>query len=485
MTRAVADTVLIISFVVLVALCGIWFAVFGVKYTFSQLRGTSLGSKGIGFLSSEWGKGLIVFTSLPLILIVLALDYCNQFVRRKTFLGKRVDDDEREKKFTPRVDKARQKIKRWEKGSVIPKALVVGIFYFTLSVGVQRITVVFLSALKVWLSGLNLVITSFILVAVGLLLFLIPVIPGVPVYITLGVVLPAAAEKSLGLVGGIFYAIALSFVLKLIAVVVQQKIIGELWGSNNVWVRQTVQVNSVEIRATKKILEKPGLNIAKVVILCGGPDWPTSVLTGIMRLNVFQMLLGTVPVLLLIAPTVVSGALAVKAAENELFSTLYTVALVLTVIVQSASLLWAVQVIAATAVSYEAELQAEEPDEEVLERERQNNAKVEEFKNIIEWEELSFIWKTGHIVSLVLMIVSGYGFLLMSGLLFESFEIQNTIGEQLGGNVFNLVKPLGWVFLAMFALSTAYYFAFSTSFKKRVVRSIADGDVEDLGQEIS
>ena len=30
-------------------------------------------------------------------------------------------------------------------------------------------------------------------------------------------------------------------------------------------------------------LKRPGLDMGKVGILCGGPDWPTSVLTGLLK----------------------------------------------------------------------------------------------------------------------------------------------------------------------------------------------------------
>merc|ERR1740138_1609322 len=78
--------------------------------------------------------------------------------------------------------------------------------------------------------------------------------------------------------------------------------------STNVHVRVMCQVNKPMMRAIELILRAPGLRFNKVVILCGGPDWPTSVLTGILRLNVFQMLLGTLPIIVLIVPCVLAGA---------------------------------------------------------------------------------------------------------------------------------------------------------------------------------
>ena len=64
--------------------------------------------------------------------------------------------------------------------------------------------------------------------------------------------------------------------------VLQQKIFGELMGQS-VKVRATVGVNSNLIKAIKFELMKPGVSVAKVCIMCGGPDWPTSVLCGILR----------------------------------------------------------------------------------------------------------------------------------------------------------------------------------------------------------
>ena len=97
------------------------------------------------------------------------------------------------------------------------------------------------------------------------------------------------------------------FLIKLNAVAMQQKMIGGMM-SGSLYVRKTVMVNSMSIKAIRLILTKPGLGIDKIAILCGGPDWPTSVLTGILKLSVFKMLFGTIPVVFLVFPCVMSGA---------------------------------------------------------------------------------------------------------------------------------------------------------------------------------
>merc|ERR1719476_652816 len=56
------------------------------------------------------------------------------------------------------------------------------------------------------------------------------------------------------------------------------------------------------------------------MILCGGPDWPTSVLAGILRLSLWQCLLGTSPIILTIAPTVLTGSFYLKRDESEVWT---------------------------------------------------------------------------------------------------------------------------------------------------------------------
>ena len=94
-------------------------------------------------------------------------------------------------------------------------------------------------------------------------------------------------------------------------------------------VRVLVGVNSLSIRAVGRILSAPGLSLRKVLILCGGPDWPTSVLTGILGLDVRQMLAGTAPVYVLILPTCAAGAMELKKSESSLYASLAGVILAL------------------------------------------------------------------------------------------------------------------------------------------------------------
>merc|ERR1740129_2134093 len=64
----------------------------------------------------------------------------------------------------------------------------------------------------------------------------------------------------------------------------------------SVKIQQLIHVDKPFTRAIEKILNRPGLDAGKVAVLVGGPDWPTSVTCGILKLNIPQMILGTCPV---------------------------------------------------------------------------------------------------------------------------------------------------------------------------------------------
>lgn len=71
-----------------------------------------------------------------------------------------------------------------------------------------------------------------------------------------------------------------------------------------------VGVNSQAIRAMRVVLSEKGFSANKVYVLVGGPDWPVSVLCGILGLDVLPMLIGSLPVATLVVPTALTGAFA-------------------------------------------------------------------------------------------------------------------------------------------------------------------------------
>ena len=153
-----------------------------------------------------------------------------------------------------------------------------------------------------------------------------------------GIILVAAGEDIYGIAGSIMYAFVFCMVLKLMAVVGQMYGFGVPLGKS-VSVRRAVGVNSDLVRSMKIVLRKPGLSIAKVTILTGGPDWPTSVMCGILHLNVFQILLGTLPVAFLILPTILAGSYFYLADRDPKYAALSTIFAAVAAFVQTGAML--------------------------------------------------------------------------------------------------------------------------------------------------
>uniref|UniRef100_A0A7S1S641 Uncharacterized protein n=1 Tax=Alexandrium catenella TaxID=2925 RepID=A0A7S1S641_ALECA len=106
-------------------------------------------------------------------------------------------------------------------------------------------------------------------------------------------------------------SIALSLVMKLVGCSIQQVGIGGFMGKSML-VRQTACVHKVQIRCIEYVLRQKGFTMGKVAILCGGPDWPTSVLAGILKLPLIEMLVGTLPIIFFIIPCALTGSFYLK-----------------------------------------------------------------------------------------------------------------------------------------------------------------------------
>merc|ERR1719352_1899795 len=99
-------------------------------------------------------------------------------------------------------------------------------------------------------------------------MFMLPPVPGVPVYIFGGIILSARAKSTdLGEVGGILIATLIGYTLKLCAVAGQWSI--GIFMGKSIKIQKMVGVDTVGIRAIEDILKRPGLSLPKVGILVG------------------------------------------------------------------------------------------------------------------------------------------------------------------------------------------------------------------------
>ncbi|GBG31702.1 Hypothetical Protein FCC1311_079272 [Hondaea fermentalgiana] len=453
---AITNMVLALGFLALVIAAIVVVAVFGWAKVTQNLMQTPLGNRLLEFASSDWVKAMMLMLISPVFLLYLVLSVFTQANRKMWSCTKPLEPEHRSYMITANAHEMFQSVRAWNWSSVLIKVLWLGVLFFLFSVGVTRLTTLFLSWLNGELASVSFGITTVIFFLVGICMFLLPPVPGVPVYVSGGIILVSGAEPTLGFWGGIAFTMAICFSLKMLAIVIQQKYFGEHLASTRVWVRSFVGVNSIEMRAIREILLKPGLTLPKVSVLCGGPDWPTSVTTGILRLSLVSMLIGSLPIIFLIAPCVLAGAMLLRANEGGIWSSLSTMTLALAVVTQAGAMLIAVHFIAKTSVEKREELMQIPPDEEVLKLERNSERRNKLYSVISSWEHSGYFLRFMLVFSALCMTISCYMFQLLGSYCFVSFEVSDSIENDLGGNALNIVKPLGWYALLLFAFPTCF-----------------------------
>jgi hypothetical protein len=363
---------------------------------------------------------------------------------------------------------------------------------------VSKVVTLFLSWLNFSVLAplpLGTVIGIFYLIGLGM--FLLPPVPGVPVYLTGGVVI---VNKLINAnIPGVDFGMAILMttiicsVLKLNAVAMQQKCFGEQLGSR-IAIRAFVGVNSNSIRAIKCILEKPGLGIQKVCVLCGGPDWPTSVLTGILGLPLRQMMLGTLPIFFVIGPCVMAGAFQLRKSEGEMYTSLAYVAIIGASLAQLVALLAACFFIERMADEKKEMLEALPKDKEVEALDARNRQKNVLYQALTDWdsEDMPNWVRALLTVGALCMGVPCYIFQLFGDFCFEVFDVTSTIDcpasslesspstsssssvssssssadlatppPCLNGNALNLVKPFGYCVLLPFGFGCICLWVYS------------------------
>ena len=225
--------------------------------------------------SLDYLRGAFIVTCLPFIAVYFFLSMVNQFFRKSGWnpiaQPSKEEESEHVSFLTIKGKQQMNRIKSWDSVRVITIAIYWGILYMGMQVVVAKLTVVFLSWLIDATADFGLIAVSGILCAVGVSMFLLPPVPGVPVYLTLGIVLAAQGYEDLGWIGSIAFATVVGLILKLFSSAMQQKLIGEQL-SHKVKVRQFVSINSTLMKSMRIVLSERGLSIPKVAILIGG-EW--------------------------------------------------------------------------------------------------------------------------------------------------------------------------------------------------------------------
>mmetsp|Transcript_16976 Transcript_16976/g.34956 ORF Transcript_16976/g.34956 Transcript_16976/m.34956 type:complete len:928 (-) Transcript_16976:16-2799(-) len=438
---------------------------------------------------ADFMKATLVAVCSPMVAGYLCLAFLNQMIRRSGILpcSVKLDRSKGEHKLWVTRNAMAQivEFKRWDHAKVYNWAIIMGAVYILVNVAAMKFTVLFLSWMKQQCVKMKIMEVTGIIAAVGMTLFLLPPVPGVPIYLTGGLMIPVVAtgigeppeynddgtkrqDQFAGwdLMSAIVYTCFVSLIIKLCACTLQQKVIGEPL-SHKVWIRQLVGVNSDTIRTMKLVLKQPGLNIAKVAILVGGPDWPTSVFCGIMRLPLHQILFGTLPVFLLIIPTCLSGTFLwmslvmdpeTRQPTYPWASTVSTIFLLGSGMVQTGSM-----VVAAfhleQAVRTRGDELAEIPiDQEVLEADNRDKSRGLLYVKLTQWHRVPYFWKKMLHLGVFFQIVSCYITVMMT--YSATYGLTNKPEDLPDGKWYNLLNMKGWASMLCFALSLVCWYLF-------------------------
>jgi len=422
---------------------------------------------------SSWAQAMFVGGLNVFIPIYFLLNMTRQRVRRwDKAMGKK-DDDRGARGGDPRfslaAERAWKQMTTWKWADIFSKICLLGEVYFILQVGVAKLTYVFLSWLNDALAPPTIPFWAVLLASlvIAILLFLLlPPLPGVAVYLFCGIVVASKASTSnIDFPIACCIGVGLALASKILGSL-GQALLGRALGTN-VKVQQIVGVDKVTMRAVQQILMRRGLNFGKVMTLVGGPDWPTSVLCGVLKIPFFQIVLGTLPIVFVLGPTVLAGAFLtqVVSGEDSLFNTAKNICLAITSVVQPLSTFLFVQETVRVIDECGDELRKPRPEHrEVEELSRKADQYNKVYDKETEWKQLGFLLQFLILCATVLMLCSCGVFLFIgtgeqTWKCFRPFSVSGHISDSfedhgLAGDWTNVVRTNGLYAFGLFVFAS-------------------------------
>jgi uncharacterized membrane protein YdjX (TVP38/TMEM64 family) len=452
---------------------------------------------GVKILQSDWMRAILVGGLNVFIPAAYMLDMVRQRLRECFGEAKPpLDPSDRSSRFrlTEEGSRLMMGLRAWNWSSILTKVCILGELFVALVVG-AKMTFVLLSWANTELaaSGLDFGLVAVLAFVVGLMMFLCPIVPGTAVYLFSGVVLGHLGQQANGpgFVWGYIVAVIISAIAKHIACC-GQYLIGFAAG-RSVKVQQFVGVDKVETRALEKVLNARGFALGKVCVLVAGPDFPTSVMCGILKLSVPQMLIATTPVILVsIVPQCLVGALLTKEhGDNGVSGMISTAAQSLAAIAQASAWLAFSYYIMQTIQTDRTLGDFREEHRAVAELTKREEAYVRKYQEVSDWERMSSGRndKRALILSaMVLMLLSGFmvatDFMLTEKFIFRKFSITDRIDDWtppdgLRNNAFNLVMlPMGPICLCLVFIAAVLHVAYG-----KLLSSAARAELERTGAD--
>jgi len=194
------------------------------------------------------------------------------------------------------------------------------------------------------------------------------------------------------------------------------------------------------------------------MILCGGPDWPTSVLAGILRLSLFQCLLGTAPIIFSIAPMALTGSFYLKRDESEVWTRTGNLMLLITTVVSAVFLVgigWAIQ------DEYDRRGDLLKPKAEFVDLEWLDHRAACLAKQCkVAWHEVPRAVQVAYAIGAVVASFVGHLLLWFSNRCLGTFMLTDDIDQLKWIGAEGVLKPLGLAAVEIGLLSFAGLFVF-------------------------
>ena len=465
--------------VVFCAIFGIaCFITAGPRRVYRQATKSKLAKKVIGYTQTDLAKALLFCCTMTLLPFALAISVVSAAARR---LGLSLYQQPPDMPKDGFLTAATQAMLAWwfnDPTKIFKYSAYISIFYFTFSIGVGKGAVLFLAWLVDALSSLNVGLVIFVFILIGVSMFLLPPVPGPPVYLTGGILVVGTLEPKIGFWPATMLCVLICWFVKLLSCALQQKMIGENLGKY-ASIRHMCGINSLQMRAIRYCLEQKGFSVAKIAILCGGPDWPTSVLCGILKLDLLQIMIGTSPVLVLyLGYTTIAGALQLKIgscddststnSDSSSWGLLNSMFLALAFVSMLITSLSAVYFMEQTVMTKREELDKMPLDEEVEELDKVDRKTEEAYAHVTDWSRLSLTSKASVVVAAVSGILSCQLGVVLAQRSFESFTVSCPVAVK------DVVKPTGWLSIGLMGVCMVFTKVFNTIARANTRRRLAE-----------
>ena len=205
-----------------------------------------------------------------------------------------------------------------------------------------------------------------------------------------------------------------------------------------------------------------------------------------MRLELAQIIIGTTPIIFLIFPTCLTGALMYMSSletynGNPVYpwaSSVTTVTASLTAMVQFGSMLVAAYYLEQTATQRSEQAKELGDDEEVKAADEKDKYMNKCYRDVTQWNIVPSIWKAVLLLSLGCIITSCYLVQFFSEYCFIPHSLTDSVEDNLGGNVGNMFLPVGWMAVGLFTASIIFlgFFARWGNKKARQLANSASSD---------